>query len=1076
MLSVALLGDFSIWYDGAPITEVDTPRLQSLLAYLMLHRDAPQSRAHLAFLFWPDTTEAQARTNLRNLLHHLRRALPNAESYLDARVQTLQWRSGAPFALDVADFDAALARAEQALQMCDSAAVREVLERAVALYKGDLLPSCYDDWIIPQRERLRQAYLSALERLVRMLEEQQDYQAAIRIAQCLLRHDPLHEATYRRLIRLHALNGDRADALRVYHTCATVLKRELDVEPSAATRQAYEQLLGAAPRPAATVPTSVAFSPLVGRGRELARILRAWRAVAAGGEARVVTLCGEAGIGKTRLVEELLQWTARQGIAGASARCYGAEGQLAYAPVIAWLRAQPLAPLEDVWLAEVARLLPEVLARRPDLPRPVALTEAWQRERLFEALSRAILGLGQPLLLTIDDLQWCDRDTLEWLHFLLRFDRGARLLVLGAYRPEEIGESHPLVSSLQALRLAGQVTEVELEPLDEAATRTLATLLAGVEVDIRTAQLLYRETEGNPLFVVETVRAGLPVHDQKLTADAVRKLPHHSLPGGAGLPPKVQSVLEARLVQLSVPARELAEVAATIGREFRFEMLVWASGRDEVNLVRELDELWRRRIVREHGADAYDFSHDKLREVAYRRMSAARRRLLHHQVADALETLHVAALDPVSHQLATHFELAGLPERSVPYYLRAAKVARQVFANQEAIALLRRGLALLEDVGQGAPEHERSQDQAAQLWEALGDLLQLKAQYDQALHAYRHAQAVEPGRDRVWQARLHRKVGAVRREQRMYSETLAACQQAELALGDPPDADDHPWWAEWIEVQVDQVWARYWLAQWPEMNKLLNRVEPIVRELGGVASRMRFLMASCLMHLRRERYVVSDEMLADSREALALSQEQGSLSTIIEYQFELGFLHLWRRELDEAGQNLQAALELAETCGVVWLQTLSLTYLTVLSRFRSQMGGFADFALRAQEAADAAHMPDYVAAARANQAWLAWRSGDLAAAEAEGQEALRVWRKSPLVYPFQWQALWPLVAVALECGREDEAWQHAEALLEPTQQLLPDALNTALVAAVQAKVENQTGAARPHLDRALALAREMGYL
>ena len=114
MLSVSLLGDFCIRYDEAPVTDVDTPRLQSLLAYLLLHRDAPQSRAHLAFLFWPDTTEAQARTNLRNLLHHLRHALPDADSYLDASAQTLQWRSDAPFTLDVADFEAALAHAEQA--------------------------------------------------------------------------------------------------------------------------------------------------------------------------------------------------------------------------------------------------------------------------------------------------------------------------------------------------------------------------------------------------------------------------------------------------------------------------------------------------------------------------------------------------------------------------------------------------------------------------------------------------------------------------------------------------------------------------------------------------------------------------------------------------------------------------------------------------------------------------------------------------------------------------------------------------------------------------------------------------
>lgn len=1076
LLSVSLLGDFRIQYNEAPITSLDSPRLQSLLAYLILHRDAPQSRAHLAFLFWPDTTEAQARTNLRNLLHHLRHTLPDPDVHLDVGVQTLQWRSEAAFALDVADFEAALAQAEEVARTGDAVAARAAWERAVALYKGDLLPSCYDDWILPLREALRQAYLSALERLVRLLEEQRDYEAAIRHAQRLLRHDPLHEATYRCLIRLHALNGDRAGALQVYHTCAAVLQRELGVEPSAATRQAYEQLLGTDVWPLAAVPTTAALSPLVGREQEWTQLLRAWRAVAAGGEPHVVMLRGEAGIGKTRLAEELLQWALRQGISAASARCYAGEGQLAYAPVTAWLRAFPPAPLDDVWLAEVARVLPEVLAQRPDLPRPGPLTDAWQRQRLFEALSRAILCPKQPLLLVMDDLQWCDRDTLEWLHFLLRYDPQARFLVVGAYRPEEVDEGHPLLPLLQALRLAGQVTEMDLGPLDEANTQTLATRIARVEISQETARLLYQETEGNPLFVIETVRAGLPVRGQRLEAGEGQTLPGEALPGDIDLPPKVWEVLRARLAQVSPPARILAGLAATIGREFRFRLLAAASGRDEDTLVHELDELWRRRIVREHGADAYDFSHDKLREVAYWSQSAAHRRLAHRQVAQALEALHAAALDPVSYQIAAHYERAGLVERATPYYLRAAEVARRVYANEEAIALLQRGLALVEAAGPSGAGGRPSDDVAAHLWEALGDVLELMARHEEALQAYQTAQARVPAGDRVWRARLHRKVGAVLREQRLYAEALEACHRAEGALGPQPSEEADSWWAEWLEVQVERVWAHYWLAQWPEMEELVHKIQPPVEERGSVASRQRFLMASCLMHLRKDRYTVSDETLATSRQALRASQEWGDLKRITESQFELGFLHLWRRELDAAEEHLQTALGLAAATGGAWMRTLSLTYLTVLRRFRGDVEAVQDYAPRAQEAAVAAHMPDYVAVAQANQAWVAWRRGDLTQAEQDLREAVAQWQQSPLVYPFQWQALWPLIGVALARGQEDDAWTYVQALLEPTQQRLPDELNAALIAAAQAKAENQVGAARLHLDRAMELAREMGYL
>jgi DNA-binding SARP family transcriptional activator len=231
-LNVYLLGGFRLLYDGIPVTTVNTSRLQSLLAYLILHRHAPQSRHFLAFLLWPNSTEAQAHTNLRTLVYRLRHALPVPDPFLHANTQTLQWLSNAPFTLDVADF-------ENAISLANSSAA---LKKAVDLYRGDLLPGCYDDWILPEREYLRQTFGEALERLLLLLEGEQDYPTAIHYAHRLLWHDPLHETTYRHLMLLHTLNGDRADALRVYQTCVTVLQRELAVEPSQITCDLYERL------------------------------------------------------------------------------------------------------------------------------------------------------------------------------------------------------------------------------------------------------------------------------------------------------------------------------------------------------------------------------------------------------------------------------------------------------------------------------------------------------------------------------------------------------------------------------------------------------------------------------------------------------------------------------------------------------------------------------------------------------------------------------------------------------------------------------------------------------------------
>jgi DNA-binding SARP family transcriptional activator/ketosteroid isomerase-like protein len=636
-LHIDLLGDFRLLFDETPVTALKTARLQSLLAYLVLRRNAPQPRSKLAFLFWPDSTEAQAHTNLRNLLHHFRRALPEADLFLQADAGTLGWRPDAPCTLDVADFESALAQAARAEETGHQTALRAALEEAAALYRGDLLPGCYEDWVLSERERLRQAFIEALDRLIRLLESGREYQAAIGYTQRLLRHDPLHEAAYRRLMRLRALSGDRAAALRVYHTCATTLQRELGVDPSPATHEAYERLLNVEALPGPPQAATPAASPLVGRDREWAQLQAAWRAAAAG-RPRLALLLGEAGMGKTRLAEELVEWANRQGIANASARCYAAEGELAYAPAAAWLRARPWHQLDAPWLTEVARLLPEVLVERPDLSPSGPLAEAWQRQRLFEALARAILAADQPLLLFIDNLQWCDRDSLEWLHYVMRFDPRARLLILSAFRPGGIGEDHPLATLRRDLRQDGELAEIELGPLSRAETASLATNFCGRELDPAYAALVYRETEGVPLFIVEMVRAGplAQSRGQEKTATGA---------GPSSLPPKVQSVIEARLAQLSPPARELAGLAATIGREFTFGVLARASDAPEGTLVRGLDELWRRRVVREQGAESYDFSHGKLREVAYARLSAARRRWLHRRVAQALEVCHASDLE-----------------------------------------------------------------------------------------------------------------------------------------------------------------------------------------------------------------------------------------------------------------------------------------------------------------------------------------------------------------------------------------------------------------------------------------------
>jgi DNA-binding SARP family transcriptional activator len=653
-LRVRLLGQLDLRLGEAELPPLESARAESLLAFLLLHRDAPQPRQRLAFLLWPDSSEPQARTNLRHVLHNLRRALPDADRYLEVTPRTLRWKPDAPLHLDVAALEEAHARAVD-----DDA---EALREAVDAYTGDLLEGSYDEWVLEERERLRQRHLDALDRLAGRLAERGDIGPAIAYAERLARLDPLREDTCRTLMRLHDQRGDRARALRVYHACAAALGRQLGIAPAPPTRELYEALL---PVPVAGAEAD-APSALVGRSAERTRLIELWRASQAG-RAALVLVSGEAGIGKTRLVEELASWCAQRGAAVAEARAYPAEGALAYGPVAAWLRSDALLPrrvrLDRRRLIELARVLPEIALA------PEPLAESEQRRRLFDAFAAAIVGSGAPLLLVADDLHWADRETLQFIHYLLRSALDAPLLVAATARSEEIdGELAELVT---ALRATGRLEEIELGRL----TREETAALAGPDVD---ADRLFRETEGNPLFVVEALRAGWADHAGALT-------------------PRVQAVIEARLAQLSEPARDVLDAAAAIGREFTVDVLERATGAGEEALVRGLDELWRRRVIADHGPQAYDFTHDKLREVAYLAQSPPRRRRTHLLVARALEALHADDAASVAGEIAVQYDRAGAAGDAVAWYERAADAALELYANRDALALLQRALELVSD-------------------------------------------------------------------------------------------------------------------------------------------------------------------------------------------------------------------------------------------------------------------------------------------------------------------------------------------------------------------------------------------
>ncbi len=687
-LEIRLFGQLRIRLDGQPITTVNTNRLRSLLAYLLLHGDAPQSREYLAFLLWPESEEAQARTNLRQLLHHLRRAIPGDPMILSDGA-TIQWRTVSGCRVDVLEFAKRLEHARDAQRRKDAAEERAALEEAVSLYEDDLLPGLYDAWLRSRREQLRQLCNEALSRLSALLEQASDYAGAIRYGERLLAQDPLQEAPYQRLIRLHTLNQDRAAAIRTYNQCQKALRRELGLSPGPATRQLFEKLVKSE-APLAAIPEARAGAPvsamrLVGRGGELARLLDTWE-LAKHGRAMFALVEGEAGIGKSRLAEELFLRVTRAGGAAARTRCYPAPGHLSYAPLTDLLRTEPLrAAVMDLakpQLTEVSRVLPELLAERPDISAPRPLTESWQRRHFFEALAAVIGKAAKPLLLVIDDLHWCDRETLEWLHHYLCHEPGMRLMVLGTARPEEVNREHALWSMSRELMQVGQGVELAIGPLDAETTRALAGEVAQKPLDEGYLWRLHADTKGNALFVVESVRAHLENPECQTVSAS----------------PLVHSVITSRLANLSPSAYSLAGLAAVLGRSFRFDLLSAASDSDESTLASALEELWLKRILDGRGAKGYDFTHDVLREVTYSELTPVRRRFLHLRAARALEGVQSEDPETLSGQIAEHYERAGMPEQAIPHYHRAAQVAQRMYADADAAESLSKALALCREV------------------------------------------------------------------------------------------------------------------------------------------------------------------------------------------------------------------------------------------------------------------------------------------------------------------------------------------------------------------------------------------
>jgi class 3 adenylate cyclase/tetratricopeptide (TPR) repeat protein len=810
----------------------------------------------------------------------------------------------------------------------------------------------------------------------------------------------------------------------------------------------------------APVASAIELSPFTGRDREMGELSRTLE-VAVGGEGQVIGLVSDPGLGKSRLAFEFRR-LAEPYAAVVEGRCLSYGASIPYLPMFELVRNACGITVDDSPDLVASKMELRVRALGLDLslarylrhafrvtagdPGPAALDPQAIRDRTFEALRRLLVAEARqrPLVVLIEDLHWIDHTSEDFLAEFVDELPSVPIMLLVTYRsgylPRWIGKSF--------------TSQLPLRPLSLASSHEIVdSILAGADLGARAA--IAARGEGNPFFLEEL-------------ASAVRG---HAVDAALGaVPETIQQVLAARIDRLGADQKAAIQLAAVLGREFSLELArqVWDGN---VPLEERLQELKGLEFFRErHGIAerTLAFKHALTREVAYDGMPQPRRRHLHGRAGAALEQSRASQRFEHWELLAYHYSHSADPTRAIPYLVVAGDRARDRYANEEAIAAYGRAVGLIEQTGD-----DQWPDTYGATCESLGSVLVRRSRYDEAIEAYRKGLAVARGA--FQRTHLHVLCAEAETAAHRYSEALAQCDLAEQALGPAHARPEPQWLSPWFDIQEVRMEVLYWLNDTEAYARLIEQVRSFAEAHGSPEQRASFFVNAIHLSLRRGRYVADDQTTEFARDAYKAAQEAGH-EVLWRIQFEVGFALLWHGDLDEATAMLQDSLREAERRGEATIKSRATTYLMVAMRKRGDVGGVREVIPSVIERAREASLPEYEAMAIANRAWVAWRTGEQETSAADAQAALEKWEKLPVRYPFDWMALWPLLAMALASQRIERAAECARGMLPPPQQPLQEPLRTLVNSVVRAWENGQPTETEELLRRAVRAAADLGYL
>lgn len=853
------------------------------------------------------------------------------------------------------------------------------------------------------------------------------------------------------------------------------------------------------PRPEVARGVEGLRSALIGRDEEIAALSEAL-ARSRAGAGQAVTVIGEAGVGKSRLLAEarrLALATAENGeCLWLEGRCLESSATTSYAPIVDLLRERFLpgagvAGRVEPVAEEIAGLAGDALpAERVDeilvpilnllsIPDPRALDfadlpPAQVKARTFLAVVEYLQALAgrQPIVVVLDDLHWADSLTVELVPRLVEGLTASRAVLVCVQRPVQEHASRHLVPLIERLA-QGRHAEIRLRPLDEAETHRLVTALLGTE-ELPSPALgaILGKAQGNPLFVEEVLRSLLASRQIAIGEGGVAVSDRLRVDD---VPTTIQSIIQSRVDRIDDEPRRALQAAAVIGRVFSRSLLDEMVG-SELDLDRALWQLEQHDLVyldRVVPEEEYSFKHVFTRDTVYKSLLRKRRGALHHAAVKAIESVYADRLEEHLERLAYHSERTEDAARAAAYLFRAGEKSRRAHLNEEALEAFRRALERLAAL----PDDEIARELRARVHESIGDVLELGGSHDEAVEWYERALADRSKEERLARGRLLRKSGASRQIQRRRDEALALFDRAVEELGEPPLEPSPEWDEERAAIELGRIMLQYFTSTPDVLLEQLERSGPIVEARGTALQRALLFNSKALLGLRRERYVASAETVEHARAGYEATHGMEARLEVADVRFVYAFSLLWAGRLEESEGHLRELLAEAERVGYATIQSRCVAYIALIHRMRGDVAGTRRWATRALEVGAASGMAEYVAASEANLAWADLREGKHGEAAERSLRAFDEGEKMGGAYRvLVWIVTWPMLGVRLREGDLEQAIALARLLLAPEAQPAVDPVRRALVEAVAAADAGDRALALRRLEEAATRAREPGYL